>query len=188
MKSYHLTLSLLLHKNDIFHPTIHFFLPSHSSLAATVCSTSSKHPTSPSSPGNILISPESLSHHSSPARSTGKVKSRPQHVTIVDEKTSTTTASHHQAGITMSASHNQLVATLAAAAAAASSSSPTTPAERDGASTTATPQPTGQLALLYHHTSSQHHHHHLHPILPVARRPSRLPETVYVTRTQEIRA
>lgn len=148
-------------------------------------STSSKHPTSPSSPGNLLISPETLSHHSSPARSAGKAKSRPQHVTIVDEKTSTTSTSHRGQSLTLSASHNQLVATLAAAAATAVSATPSSPADRDGAPSTGQQQ---QLALLYHHTSSQHHHHHLHPIMPVARRPSRLPETVYVTRTQEIRA
>lgn len=166
-------------------------------MAATVCSIASPRPNSPSpSPGNApaIHSPGTLlPHHSPPARSAAaaKAKSRPQHVTIIDERTATTSK-----GLTLSASQNQLVATLAAAA---RNSPPTPPAllaspsaavdHHDGGGAVGAPPPTGQLALLYHHTSSQHHHHHLHPILPVvARRPSRLPETVYVTRPQEIRA
>lgn len=117
---------------------------------------SSKHPPSPSSPDKILISPETLSHHSSPSKSTRNQK---QHVTIDESSLPISMSTHHQ-----------LVAALS------------TPRAQAGVPTAAN---TGHLALLYHSSS---HHHHLHPILPVARRPSRAPETVYVTRPQEIRA
>lgn len=83
---------------------------------------------------------------------------RKHHVTIDESRLPMSLSTHHQ-----------LVAALAAPAASSENTSGNT----------------GHLALLYHSSS---HHHHLHPILPVVRRPSRLPETVYVTRPQEIRA
>lgn len=133
------------------------------------------------------------SHHSSPAK---KSRVHYQHhlhhhqVTTVDETTTT------QTKIPLSVSaHHQLVAAIGTP----SSSGPQPSISGVSGlhlqlqehhqksthhSTTQTTH-SGHLALLYH--SSSHHHHHLHPVLPITRRPSRLPPPVY-TRPPEIKA
>lgn len=172
-------------------------------------------PPSPSSPDKMLISPETLSHHSSPARS-GKLKNRPQHVTILNETTTirpsgtfrtlsvtppespltTTSLSRFEAnssdgratgGIKISSSQQQLLAT-----AALSNTTPSSVISPELESSS------GQLAIMYHATSSMstasmaqqhhqhHHHHHLHPILPVVRQPIRSDTTLY-TKTTSVR-
>lgn len=177
-----------------------------SSLNDVIGSTFRPHPPSPSSPDKILMSPETLSHHSSPARSIGQLRTRPQHVTILDETTTIINGDHSpricansgsgSAGghITLSASQHQLLA----AAAALSTTSPSTAPATGSTSISPTMGASGggPLALLYHTSAStptlmahqHHHHHHLHPILPVVRRPNRSPETMYTVRQPEIRA
>lgn len=156
----------------------------------------SKHPSSPSSSGHILVSPETLSHHSSPAKSsrilyqTHKQHShhtdleQHQHVTTIDERTTTT-----KLPLSVSA-HHQLVAAISSPVGPQPSISDVSalqlqihqPTSSTQGTTTSTH--TGHLALLYHSSS---HHHHLHPVLPIARRPSRMPSAP-VYRPPEIKA
>lgn len=166
----------------------------------------SKHTTSPSSSANILVSPETLSHHSSPAKSSRILyQSHKQHshhadlvehqqVTIIDERTqSTTPPQSAMAGSKMPLSvsaHHQLVAAISSPIGPQPSISDVSalqlqihqPTSSHQGTTTSTH--TGHLALLYHSSS---HHHHLHPVLPIARRPSRLPPAP-VYRPPEIKA
>lgn len=142
-----------------------FNLSIHRSIMETM---SSKHMPSPSSPDHVLVSPETLSHHSSePRHQTVSTRSHHHHVTINESKLPLSVSSHQQ-----------LVAAL-------STPSTATPILHNSSSPGTAATVPSHLALLYH-TSS--HHHHLHPILSVARRPSRQPETIYVTRPKEIRA
>lgn len=163
----------------------------------------SKHTTSPSSSANILVSPETLSHHSSPAKSSRILyQSHKQHshhaelvehqqVTIIDERTSTTTPPPGSGKMPLSVSaHHQLVAAISSPIGPQPSISDMSalqlqihqPVSSNPATSTSTH--TGHLALLYHSSS---HHHHLHPVLPITRRPSRLPPAP-VYRPPEIKA
>lgn len=129
---------------------------------------SSKHLPSPSSPDHVLVSPETLSHHSSEPRHHQTMATRTHHHVTINESKLPLSVSSHQ----------QLVAAL-------STPSTATPILHNSSSSPAPVTAPGHLALLYHSSS---HHHHLHPILSVARRPSKQPETIYVTRPREIRA
>lgn len=134
---------------------------------------------SPSSPDNAIVSPETLSHHSSPAKSS-RVLHYGQHVTI-DERMPHSLRSSSQlyqqqsshrstpssppppfhSGPMTPAGSNQAMVKLMDSQMEKSSGSPIT-----------TQTTTQHLAVLYQT------HHHLHPILTSpARRPSRLPDT-----------
>lgn len=143
-----------------------------------------KSPPSPTtSSGVAVLSSDTLSQHSSPAKTSRVHYHHPQmsQVTSIDENTA-------KLPLSVSA-HHQLVAALG---------SPISSSQQPSISgitglqlqvqqqhmTTQTTH-TGHLALLYH--SSSHHHHHLHPTLSPVRRPSRLPPPVYV-RPSEIKA
>lgn len=149
---------------------------------------------SPSTSTTAIISPETMSsHHSSPAKKSRVHYQHHQHhhhhqVTTIDETTT-------QTKIPLSVSaHHQLVAAIGTP----SSSGPHPSIsgvsglhlqlqehQKSTTHTTTQTTHTGHLALLYH--SSSHHHHHLHPVLPIARRPSRLPAPVH-TRPPEMKA
>ena len=151
---------------------------------------------SPSSPDNAIVSPETLSHHSSPAKSS-RVLHYAQHVTTIDETRlpSSLRSSHHQ----LLQSHRSTPSTpppafnsgqITPAMSVLSNNSfehvdnsqamvphhssgfridsqTTKSAESPVASTT-----TQHLAVLYQT------HHHLHPILTSPnRRQSKLPDT-----------
>lgn len=154
-----------------------------------------QHPSSPSSSANILVSPESLSHHSSPGKSSRIFyQAHKQHshhtdldhqVTTIDERTTTTTtklplsvSAHHQLVAAISSPDGQQPSISDVSALQLQIHQPTSSTQG-----TTTSTHTGHLALLYHSSS---HHHHLHPALPPARRPSRMPAPVY--RPPEIKA
>lgn len=152
-------------------------------------------PPSPSSPDKILISSETLSHHSSPARS-GKLKNRPQHVTILNETTTirdiirpsstfrtlsvtppdspltTTSLSRFEANSSVGRATGGLkISSSQQQLLATTALSTTTPS-----SIVSPESSSGQLAIMYHATSStttttmaqQHHqHHHHHHLHPI---------------------
>lgn len=126
-------------------------------------STSSKLVPSPSSPGNVIVSPETFSHHSSPAK-ISRIHS--QHHVTLEEPPITTTSN---LPISISTLNNQLVPSTL------NSNRRGLPLSISPISATSRQQqtsPTQHLSVLYH----SHHHHHLHPVLTGIRRPSRLPE------------
>jgi len=157
---------------------------------------------SPSSPDNAIVSPESLSHHSSPAKSS-RVLHYAQHVTIDETRLpSSLRSSHHQLlqqqqsrrstpssppppfhsgpmtpAVLSNQSLNRMDSSQALVARPPSAmqlakSSP------GGSSSSpvgggGTSSTTQHLSVLY-----QTHHHHVHPILTSPlRRPSRLPDS-----------
>lgn len=126
--------------------------------------THTPHPPSPSEPDNALVSPETLGHHSSPDRMLNRMAQTPsiQHFTIEEKRHLPLSVSGHHQLVAMTPPHMS------------SQTTQTSPGS---------PPATGHLALLYH-TS---HHHHMHQMMPIARRPSRLPEHKYVP-PKEIRA
>lgn len=135
---------------------------------------------SPSSPDHAICSPETLSHHSSPAKSS-RVLHYAQHVTTIDETRlpSSLRSSNHQL---LQQSHSQSRRSTPSSPPPPFQSGPLTPADsqamvpmkmhhqhQPGTHTSTTTQ---HLAVLYQT------HHHLHPILTSpTRRPSRLPDT-----------
>lgn len=120
-------------------------------------STSTQLVPSPSSPGNAIVSPETLSHHSSPAK-TSRIQ---HHVTIDETNLPISLSSHHQL---VSAGGSGSISSIQQNIPQSIVSIPSLPSNT----------PTQQIAFWYH--SSQHHHHQFQPALPPARRPSRLPE------------
>lgn len=154
----------------------------------------SKLQSSPSSSANILVSPETLSHHSSPAKTSRILyQAHKQHshhadleqhqVTMIDERMTMTKLP------TSVSAHHQLVAAISSPAGPQPSISDVSALQlqihqQPSHQGTTTSTHTGHLALLYHSSS---HHHHLHPVLPAERRrPSRAPVPVY--RPPEIKA
>lgn len=154
---------------------------------------------SPSSPDNAIVSPESLSHHSSPAKSS-RILHYAQHVTIDETRLPPSLrSSHHQLlqhsrrstpssppppfqsghmSPTMSVLSNSLhrVDSSQALVPHQSSSVSHVRIETPSSSNASPPPPptttTQHLSVLYQT------HHHLHPILTSpSRRPSRLPDT-----------
>lgn len=154
---------------------------------------------SPSSPDNAIVSPESLSHHSSPAKSS-RVLHYAQHVTIDETRLPSSLRSSHQLlqqsrrstsssasppppfqsgplTPTMSVLSNNSLNRVDSSqmlvphhSSAFRIDSQTT--KSPGSPTTAASTTTQHLAVLYQT------HHHLHPILTSpTRRPSRLPDT-----------
>lgn len=152
---------------------------------------------SPSSPDNAIVSPETLSHHSSPAKSS-RVLHYAQHVTTIDETRlpSSLRSSHHQ----LLQSHRSTPTSPPPAF----NSGQMTPA-MSVLSNTSFGQVDNSQAMVPHHssgyridsqttksadspttgptTTTQHlavlyqTHHHLHPILASSRRQSKLPDT-----------
>lgn len=153
---------------------------------------------SPSSPDNAIVSPETLSHHSSPAKSS-RVLHYAQHVTTIDETRlpSSLRSSHHQ----LLQSHRSTPSSPPPPF----NSGPLTPAMSVLSNNSLSHADSSQ-AILPHHsstyridsqttksatsptngasTTTQHlavlyqTHHHLHPILTSpSRRQSRLPDT-----------
>jgi hypothetical protein len=125
---------------------------------------------SPSSPNNVLVSPETFSHHSSPTKSS-RVLTYAQHVTIDETRLpSSLRSSPHQLQ-----QHSRR--STPSSPPPPFQSGPMTPAESSQAivplkESTTTSTTTQHLAVLYQT------HHHLHPILTSPmRRPSRLPDT-----------
>lgn len=152
---------------------------------------------SPSSPDNAIVSPESLSHHSSPAKSS-RVLHYAQHVTIDETRLpSSLRSSHHQllqqsrrstpssppppfqSGPLTPAmsvlSNNSLVRADSSQALVPHHSSAF---KIDSQTTKSASSPTNGGTTTQHLAVLYQTHHHLHPILssPV-RRPSRLPDT-----------
>ncbi|XP_070502371.1 proton channel OtopLc isoform X2 [Chironomus tepperi] len=136
---------------------------------------------SPSSPDNVIVSPETLSHHSSPARGSRVLHYAAQHVTI-DERLPSSLRSSRQHLI----DHSRR--STPSSPPPPFQSGPMTPAESSQAmmpvkayeseterslmSPATATSTTQHLAVLYET------HHHLHPILTSPmRRPSRLPDT-----------
>lgn len=137
---------------------------------------------SPSSPDNVIVSPETLSHHSSPAKSSRVLHYAAQHVTIDETRSSSSLRSSHQQLIDRSRRSTP------SSPPPPFQSGPMTPAESSQAimavkaiesqteqalmSPATATTTTQHLAVLYET------HHHLHPILTSSmRRTSKLPDT-----------
>lgn len=148
-----------------------------------------KSPPSPTtSSGAAVLSSETMSQHSSPAKTSRVHYHHPQmsQVTSIDESTARlplSVSAHHQLvaalGSPMSASQQPSISGISGLQLQVQHQHQV----RQQHTTTQTTH-TGHLALLYHSSS---HHHHLHHVLPPVRRPSRLPPPVYV-RPPEIKA
>lgn len=150
---------------------------------------------SPSSPDNAIVSPETLSHHSSPAKSS-RVLHYAQHVTIDETRLPPSLRSSHHQLIqqsrrstptsppppfnsgpltpTMSILSNQSIDRHDSSQAIVphhSSSAFRIDSQTTKSAASPTQTTTQHLAVLYQT------HHHVHPILSPARRASRLPDT-----------
>lgn len=136
---------------------------------------------SPSSPNNVLVSPETLSHHSSPAKSS-RIMQYAQHVTIDERLPQSLRSSvqhlQHQ-------SHSRR--STPSSPPPPFQSGPMTPADSNQAivkmgdaqlEKSMMSAPSGTTTTTQHLSVLYQTHHHVHPILssPI-RRPSRLPDT-----------
>jgi hypothetical protein len=134
---------------------------------------------SPSSPDNAIVSPETFSHHSSPAKSS-RVLHYAQHVTI-DER-----IPHSLRSSTQLLQHQMSQRSTPSSPPPPFNSGPMTPAGSNQAMLKYDPQMekssmspnTGTSTTTQHLSVLYQTHHHLHPILTSPmRRPSRLPDT-----------
>ena len=133
---------------------------------------------SPSSPDNVIVSSETLSHHSSPAKNSRILHYAAQHVTIDETRLPSSLRS---------SSHQLSRRSTPSSPPPPFQSGPLTPAESSQAivPVKAECQTEGSLASPATATTTTQHlavlyetHHHLHPILTSSlRRPSRLPDT-----------
>lgn len=137
---------------------------------------------SPSSPDNLIVSPETLSHHSSPAKGSRVLHYAAQHVTIDETRVPSSLRSSRQQLLEQSrrsTPSSPLPSFQSGSMTPADSALAIIPVkaiesqtEKSLMSTATATSTTQHLAVLYET------HHHLHPILTSPmRRPSRLPDS-----------
>ncbi|XP_055300665.1 proton channel OtopLc isoform X2 [Sitodiplosis mosellana] len=156
-----------------------------------------KMPPSPTLSNTAVVSPETLSHHSSPAKTSRICYQQPpphnlQHQVIdetIGSRMPLSISTHHQlASVAVGTPADHPHSSISGISGIHSDYGLDRQQRCQNSTTTQTSPTTGHhLALLYHSSHHHHHHHSVHPQLPPVRRPSRLPPVVY-TRPPEIKA